>query len=46
LEDQEIFQIVNDYANPQEACDKLVAIANNYGGADNITSILLQVPGD
>jgi serine/threonine protein phosphatase PrpC len=30
--------------NPQQACDKLVALANTRGGTDNITAILLQIP--
>lgn len=29
---------------PQEACDKLVALANTRGGNDNITAIVLKVP--
>ncbi|MBC8098330.1 MAG: serine/threonine-protein phosphatase [Armatimonadetes bacterium] len=29
---------------PQEACDKLVALANTRGGTDNITAIVLKIP--
>jgi protein phosphatase len=38
----EIVNIVNSYPNPQEACNKLVALANTRGGPDNITVIVLR----
>jgi serine/threonine protein phosphatase PrpC len=44
VHEKEIFEIVMNAANPQEACDKLVALANTRGGIDNITTILLKVP--
>ena len=44
MTDQEIRDIAISHENPQEACDKLVALANTRGGTDNITTILLQVP--
>jgi PPM family protein phosphatase len=40
-----LIDLVNRYPNPQEACDKLVALANERGGNDNITIILVQMPG-
>lgn len=43
--DEEIRSMIMDHSNPQEACDKLVALANTHGGTDNITAIVLQVPG-
>lgn len=45
VDDKEISDIVMSHDNPQEACDKLVALANTRGGTDNITTILLQIPG-
>lgn len=44
LNEEEVTEIVMKHSNPQEACDKLVALANTHGGTDNITAILLQVP--
>ena len=44
LNEQEVTEIVMKHSNPQEACDKLVALANTHGGTDNITAILLQIP--
>jgi serine/threonine protein phosphatase PrpC len=44
LSEQEIVDIAMSHSNPQEACDKMVALANTHGGTDNITSILLQIP--
>jgi PPM family protein phosphatase len=42
--EEEIADIVSKHSNPQEACDKLVALANAHGGSDNITVILLRIP--
>lgn len=42
--EQEIGEIVMKHSNPQEACDKLVALANANGGMDNISAILLKIP--
>lgn len=44
VSDEEILDIVSKHSNPQEACDKLVALANAHGGSDNITVILLRIP--
>lgn len=43
--EDKLTQIVTTSRAPQEACDRLVAIANERGGNDNITIILVQVPG-
>jgi PPM family protein phosphatase len=41
VSDGEMAQIVlNNSANPQEACDRLVALANKRGGKDNISVII------
>lgn len=40
-----ITEIVLNSPAPQEACDRLVAAANEHGGTDNISAIVLQVPG-
>ncbi|NWG16671.1 MAG: Stp1/IreP family PP2C-type Ser/Thr phosphatase [Chloroflexi bacterium] len=45
VNEEEISEIVMKFDNPQEACDKLVALANTHGGTDNITAIVLQIPG-
>jgi protein phosphatase len=42
--EKEIGEITMSHDNPQQACDKLVALANTRGGTDNITAILLQIP--
>ncbi|MBZ0290942.1 MAG: protein phosphatase 2C domain-containing protein [Anaerolineae bacterium] len=44
VSDKEIGEITMSHENPQEACDKLVALANTRGGTDNITAILLKIP--
>ena len=40
-----IRQIVTETTYPQDACDKLVKLANDRGGPDNVTVIVVQVPG-
>ena len=45
VEDKEILETVKQSATPQDACNKLVAMANKRGGVDNVTVILLQMPG-
>lgn len=45
VSEQEIIAVIMGHDNPQEACDKLVALANTHGGTDNITAIVLQIPG-
>lgn len=45
VEDKEIVEIVKQTANPQEACNKLIALANTRGGGDNVTVLLLHMPG-
>lgn len=44
VEDQTILQVIRENPNPQQACDKLVAMANTMGGRDNITAVMLHVP--
>ena len=39
LRDEEIVKIIND--NPTEACNKLIDAANNNGGLDNITAVII-----
>lgn len=40
--DEEMLQVVQEIAEPQAACERLVAMANERGGYDNISVILLQ----
>jgi protein phosphatase len=42
----EIAQIVSQSPSVQAACDRLIALANERGGPDNITVVVAQVDGD
>jgi PPM family protein phosphatase len=42
LTDAQIEQILRDKPDPQQACDTLVNQANNAGGRDNITVVLVK----
>jgi len=43
--DAEITDIITRNHNPQEACQKLIMLANARGGIDNVTAILIHLPG-
>jgi protein phosphatase len=45
VDEKDIVDIVKQTSNPQEACNKLIALANKRGGIDNVSVILLQMPG-
>src|SRR4026209_1985096 len=42
IEDNEILDIVNRSGNIEEACRRLIALANEHGGEDNITAVLVR----
>ncbi|MDZ4767514.1 MAG: protein phosphatase 2C domain-containing protein [Chloroflexota bacterium] len=44
VEESDLIEIVMAAAQPQDACQKLVALANKRGGMDNITAILIFMP--
>ncbi len=43
IPDQQIWEMWKTSTSPQQACDRLVAAANQAGGADNITAIIVQL---
>lgn len=45
VEDHEIADTVKGSPTPQDACNRLIALANKRGGNDNITVIVLKLPG-
>jgi protein phosphatase len=49
IEDDEILEIVIQTPSIEEACRKLIALANEHGGEDNITAVIVKIeeePGD
>ena len=42
--DQKIKEILEKHPDPQEACDLLIDEANQNGGPDNISAVLIQMP--
>ena len=44
VEDGTIHAVAAEAETPQEACDRLVRLANDRGGADNITVIVFRMP--
>jgi serine/threonine protein phosphatase PrpC len=45
LPDDNLCELVTDAPNLQDACQSLIAAANNAGGPDNISAILVQLIG-
>lgn len=43
--DADILAAVTQAATPQDACQRLIAMANSAGGPDNISVIVVQLPG-
>jgi serine/threonine protein phosphatase PrpC len=43
VEDQRIFDIVARAPDPQAACEALIEAANDAGGPDNITAVLVEI---
>lgn len=43
LADETILQLVRSASHPQEACDRLIEAANQSGGDDNITAIVITL---
>ena len=45
VDGKEILEVIKQTPSPQEACNKLVALANKHGGVDNVSVVLLHMPG-
>jgi serine/threonine protein phosphatase PrpC len=43
--EDKIQEVASRHKDPQETCDELVKLANERGGLDNITVIVIQMPG-
>jgi protein phosphatase len=43
VEDAEMARIATEQTDPQRACDQLVALANERGGSDNISVLIVRV---
>ncbi len=46
IADEDILDIVDDYRHPDDICAHLIARANDNGGEDNITAVVLRVDED
>lgn len=42
VNDAEIEALLNAYTNPEAACKALIEVANDYGGRDNVTTIVVD----
>jgi serine/threonine protein phosphatase PrpC len=46
IEDQEILEVMRTTDDLSEACRRLVALANEHGGEDNITAVIVRIEED
>lgn len=44
VDNETMKRVTLESPSPQEACDRLVSLANDHGGTDNISVIILKVP--
>jgi serine/threonine protein phosphatase PrpC len=42
--DEKLSEMIMESGSPQEACSKMIAAANEAGGPDNITAVLIRMP--
>jgi protein phosphatase len=43
VEDEDILAVVRDHADPEAACRRLVTMANEHGGEDNVTAVVIKI---
>ena len=46
VEKESIARVLSDNADPQEASERLVQLANDAGGEDNVTVVVIEVAGN
>ena len=46
VEDSEILQVVTSAPDIESACRQLIAMANEHGGEDNITAVIVKIESD
>jgi serine/threonine protein phosphatase PrpC len=44
--DEEILEVIHETSDLTEACRKLVQMANEHGGEDNITAVIVRIESD
>jgi serine/threonine protein phosphatase PrpC len=43
VKNEKVREIISTSANPQEVCDRLITMANQNGGEDNITAVMVSM---
>jgi PPM family protein phosphatase len=44
--DDEMLEVIHKTQDLEEACDKLIKMANEHGGEDNITAVIVRIDAD
>jgi serine/threonine protein phosphatase PrpC len=43
VDDGDILQVVQEFGTPEAICKRLVTMANEHGGEDNVTAVVIAV---
>jgi protein phosphatase len=43
VSDDDILRVVETFGEPREICDRLVTMANEHGGEDNVTAVVIKI---
>jgi len=46
LSDEEIYNVVKKGGTPEKSCTRLISLANEAGGNDNITVVIATISGN
>ena len=44
VDEEKMKEVLEEFPDPQAVCDRLIELANEAGGSDNITALLIQMP--
>jgi protein phosphatase len=45
VEDEDVLEVVRSHPEPDAACRRLVTMANEHGGEDNVTAVVIKIVG-
>lgn len=46
VSDEEMLSVIRSQSDPEQACRRLVSLANEHGGEDNITAVIVRTAAD
>jgi protein phosphatase len=46
VSDEEMLSVIRSFSEPEDACRRLISLANEHGGEDNITAVVVRTAAD